>query len=197
MEITASAFEPLRNEYPCRAIATGPGTGIQLSKGPHKGRLLAPVWMACGDGTGKVAGDDARPSVTATIYSDDGGRTWLPGAINSRPQASPIEIVNPNENILVELSDGQVMANIRSESPAHRRLNTISPDGISNWAPPRWDPELYEPVCHASLINLAAVPGQPHTLLFSNPDSRHQPKEIWPALSLLHARKSNRPRQLR
>jgi sialidase-1 len=182
VDITDSAFEPLRKEYPWRVIATGPGTGIQLSQGPHKGRLLAPVWMASGDGTGKVPSDDHRPSVTATIYSDDGGRTWLPGAINSRPTTSPLDIHNPNENILVELSDGRVMANIRSESKAHRRLITISPDGISNWSAPKWDEELYEPVCHASLINMANVPGQPPTLLFTNPDSRHKPEEIWPSI---------------
>ena len=51
-------------------IATGPGHGIQLTKGPHKGRLVVPVWLSLGTG-----GHAHRPSVTATIYSDERGRT--------------------------------------------------------------------------------------------------------------------------
>jgi sialidase-1 len=178
VEITASAFEPFRKDYPWRAIITGPGAGIQLSRGAHKGRLIAPASLICGDGTGKAPGDDHRPSVVATIYSDDGGKTWLPGQIsawNNRP------LVNPGESILVELSDGSVMQNIRSESPEHRRAFTVSPDGISKWSPVRWCQDIWEPVCHAGLTSMAGAPGQEHILLFSNPDSEHRlhPKQDW------------------
>lgn len=170
VEITASAFEPYWAEYPWKVIAAGPGAGIQLSRGSHKGRLVAPFWMSRG---GAEAGSDHRPSNTGTIYSDDGGRTWLPGAITARHGEM---LVNPSENVLVELSDGSVMVNIRSESPEHRRAVAISPDGISNWSRLQWAEDLWEPVCHAGLTRLAGVPGHEKTLAFSNPDTAHKPE---------------------
>ncbi len=45
VEITDS-LEPLRQRYPWRVIATGPGHGIQLATG----RLVVPVWMSTGRG---------------------------------------------------------------------------------------------------------------------------------------------------
>ena len=164
VEVTASAFEPYRPAYPWKVIAAGPGAGIQLSRGPHKGRLLAPFWMARG---GADSGSDHRPSVTGTIYSDNGGATWLPGEITAH-EDQPLH--NPSENLLVELADGRVMANIRSESEAHRRAVTISLDGVSGWSPLEFDKSLYEPVCHAGLTRMAGVTGHENTLVFSNPD---------------------------
>lgn len=75
VEITAT-FEQFRKDYDWKVIATGPGHGIQLTHGPHKGRLLVPVWMSLG--TGNHA---HRPSVASTIYSDDHGKTWQRGEI--------------------------------------------------------------------------------------------------------------------
>ncbi|MFI7237264.1 hypothetical protein [Streptomyces cyaneofuscatus] len=51
-------------------ISTGPGHGIQLSRGPHRGRLVVP-----GDYT--ATGDRAGGRL---FYSDDGGLTWVLGA---------------------------------------------------------------------------------------------------------------------
>ena len=50
-----------------------------------------------------------------------------------------------------ELPDGRVMLNIRNESPKHRRLTSISKDGISNWSPPEFDDALFDPICMASI----------------------------------------------
>ncbi len=72
-------------------MLTGPGHGIQLRQGPHKGRLIAPCY---GEGCGYV------------VYSDDHGKTWTVGA------ASPNGPYN--EATCVELSDGDVMLNMRS-----------------------------------------------------------------------------------
>lgn len=167
VEATAEAFAPFHERYPWRVIAAGPGSGIELRHGPHRGRLVVPVWMSRG---GAEHGGDHRPSVTATVYSDDHGSTWQPGQITAH-EGQPL--LNPSENVLVELSDGRVMCNIRSESDTHRRAVTISPDGVSQWTPPRFIDELFEPVCHAGLTNLPGVPRQPQTLVFSNPDTSH------------------------
>jgi sialidase-1 len=155
-----SAFERFRPEYEWKVIATGPGHGIAL----RNGRLLVPIWMSTGTG-----GHAHRPSVTATIYSDDHGRTWNRGAI-AVPNTP--EFVFPNETAAVELADGRVMLNVRSESKANRRLVTISPDGVSAWSKPEFHDALREPICQASLARLSqAPPSDRNRLLFANPDN--------------------------
>lgn len=155
-EITAAAFDPFRPEYDWKVLATGPGHGIQL-KG---GRLVVPVWLSTGTGGGAH-----RPSVTTTIVSDDGGATWKRGDI-AVPNTA--EWVNPNEATVAELPDGRVVLNARSESKAHRRLVTVSPDGATNWTRPAFADALPEPICFGSLL---ALPGQRPLLVFANPDN--------------------------
>ena len=155
-EIT-SAFEPFRPEYDWKVIATGPGHGIQLSNG----RLLIPVWMSTGTG-----GHAHRPSVAATIYSDDQGKTWQRGEI-ALPNQGEWNI--PNETAAVELSDGSVMLNARSESAANRRLITVSKNGATGWSTPRFHPQLLEPICMASMARYSTAKyGGKDRLLFAN-----------------------------
>lgn len=153
VEIT-SAFEPFRPEYEWKVLATGPGHGIQL----RTGRLLVPVWMSTGTG-----GHAHRPSVVATIYSDDQGKTWKRGAI-AIPHTE--EWVDPSETALVELRDGRVMLNARTESARGRRLVAVSPDGAQGWSRPVFDPALPEPVCFGSLVRHPKA-----GILFVNPDN--------------------------
>ena len=100
------------------------------------------------------------------IYSDDRGRTWRRGDI-AVPNTE--DWVNPSETMAVELSNGRVALNVRSESKAHRRLVVTSRDGAHNWSKPEFQPQLVEPICMASLIGLKSR-GR-HLLLFSNPDN--------------------------
>ena len=144
-------FEQFRPEYNWKVIATGPGHGIRL----RNGRLLIPVWLSTSE-TGPH-----HPSVVSTIYSDDGGSTWRRGAIAA---ASSGEILNPSEAAAVQLSDGRVMLNIRSESKQHRRLVATSPDGATGWSAPRFQEELAEPICFGSLVRHSGK-----RLLFVNP----------------------------
>jgi sialidase-1 len=157
VEITKT-FEAFRSAYDWKVLATGPNHSIQL----RTGRLIVPVWLSTGTG-----GNAHRPSVTATIYSDDGGRTWHAGQI-----AVPCtdEWINPNETVAVELADGRVMLNVRNESKTHRRLITISPDGAKNWTTPRFDDALLEPICMAGLVRYSTTEdGGKDRILFSNP----------------------------
>ena len=154
VEITA-CFDAFKKGYAWKVLATGPNHGIQLKNG----RLVVPVWLSTGEG-----GNAHRPSVTATVFSDDGGRTWQAGEI-----AVPCTEtwINPNETVAVELADGRVMLNVRSESKAHRRLVTTSPDGATNWSEPKFDEALLEPICMAGLVRYDH--GGQSLLLFSNP----------------------------
>src|ERR1700729_3123863 len=130
VDITA-VFEKFRPEYNWNVIAPGVGHAIQL----RGGRLLVPVWLANGASEGPIVRAH-RPSAVATIYSDDHGKTWKRGEILSID--SP-ETPNPSESMAVQLADGTVMMNIRNESLSHRRLVSISPDGVSHWSKPRFD----------------------------------------------------------
>lgn len=157
MEITRT-FDAFQKDYAWKVLATGPNHSIQL----HDGRLVVPVWLSTGTG-----GNAHRPSVTATIYSDDQGKTWHAGEI-----AVPCteEWINPNETVAVELADGSVMLNLRSESKAHRRLITVSKDGATGWSTPRFDDALFEPICMGGIVRYSTeASGGKNRILFSNP----------------------------
>jgi sialidase-1 len=181
-EITAS-LEAFRKEYPWRVIATGPGHGIELDSG----RLVVPVWMSTGEGTefgtGKLG---HRPSNVASIYSDDGGESWQCGetvVYNSE------RVKNPSETIPVQLSDGRVLFNIRSESKENRRLIATSPDGAQGWQIERWDEALLEPVCMASILKLEQLSPQGiPSIAFANPDNLEN-ELTPPGRALAHDRK--------
>ncbi|TWT60459.1 FAD-dependent oxidoreductase [Rubinisphaera italica] len=163
VEIT-STFEDFRPEYDWKVLATGPAHGIQLTRGPHRGRLVVPVWLSLGTG-----GHAHRPSVTATIYSDDHGKTWQRGEI-AVPDTP--EFVYPNETAIVQLDDGRVMLNSRTESKKHRRVITTSPDGATNWSEPKFDNALVEPICMSGLVRVREPQkNEPGILAFSNPDN--------------------------
>lgn len=157
VEITAS-FDKFRPEYDWKVLATGPGHGIQL----RTGRLVVPVWLSTGTG-----GHAHRPSVTTSIYSDDHGKTWHRGDI-AVPNTD--EWIFPNETAAVELADGRVLFNVRSESLVNRRLVTISPDGAANWSAPRFDEALLEPICMASIMRLSTTStSDKNRIVFANP----------------------------
>jgi sialidase-1 len=157
VEITA-AFESFRKHYDWKVLATGPGHGVQLAGG----RLIVPVWLSTGTG-----GHAHRPSVISTIYSDDHGATWQCGDIIAG-ETDPL--VNPSETVAVELADGRVLMNIRSESKSNRRAVAISPNGATEWTRPVFDEELVEPICMASLCRLTQEStGGRNRILFSNP----------------------------
>jgi sialidase-1 len=158
VEITKT-FDAFSSEFDWKVLATGPAHGIQL----RSGRLVVPVWLSTGTG-----GHAHRPSVTATIYSDDAGATWHRGdiAVPSTP-----EWIDPNETVVVELADGRVMLNVRSWSMQHRRLVTTSPDGATGWTKPEFDDALLEPICMASIVrySLAGEARGRNRILFANP----------------------------
>jgi sialidase-1 len=116
------------------------------------------VWISPG-----TQGNAHSPSVAATIYSDDHGATWKAGEI-AGPHTP--EMPSPNETAAVQLDDGRVMLNIRAPSATQRRIVTFSKDGATQWTPLRFEEQLFEPVCFASMVRLGR-----HRLLFVNPDS--------------------------
>jgi sialidase-1 len=152
-EIT-STFDQFRKDYDWKVLATGPGHGIQL----RNGRLLVPVWLSLGTG-----GHAHRPSVTATIYSDDGGKTWHRSEI-AVPNTT--EFINPNETAAAQLTDGTVLLNVRTESKPNRRVLVTSRDGATGWSKPVFEDSLVEPICFGSMLSLGKK-----RLLYIGPDN--------------------------
>ena len=167
-------------------VATGPGVGIQLRRGEHKGRLVIPC-------DHKVKKDGKDVSWSHVMFSDDRGKTWQLGG-----EAGP----HSNECQVAELSDGALVLNMRNHwgreagrtDKSKRRLVARSTDGGRTWSEPTLDDALIEPVCQASLLR---VPGEGQRLLFANPAGSKREKltvrvsdddgRSWPRARVLHA----------
>jgi sialidase-1 len=177
LEITASVKKPAWGWY-----ATGPGNGIQLTRGEHRGRLIIP------------ANHSERPSNSTNaitrshvFYSDDHGKTWRLGGIEEE---------QTNESTLAELSDGTLLHNMRSYHKENRRAVATSKDGGATWSPVKLDEALIEPVCQASLLRGTWAESGKNRLLFSNPASVKREKltvrvsydegQTWPVSKLIY-----------
>jgi N-acetylneuraminate epimerase len=140
LEITDSAFAAFRKDFDWKVIATGPGHGLRL----RSGRLVVPVWLSAGTGSSHHGN-----SVSASIYSDDHGKSWHAGALlaNNSPEARDL-----NETSAAELADGSVLFNSRNHNATQRRLLSTSRDGATNWTTPAPAAELWETICFGSML---------------------------------------------
>lgn len=175
VEITTATKDPAWTWY-----ATGPGVGIQIRDGPHRGRLVIPCDHYYDDpaASGPLSGSHA-------IYSDDHGKTWrLGGSI--RPGV--------NECQVAELFDGAgtLRMDLRSYQGRNVRAQATSRDGGLTWTTPVDAPPLLEPVCQASLIRHETA----RRLVFSNPAAKTRIRltvrtsaddgRTWEELAVLH-----------
>lgn len=151
-EITQETKKPGWTWY-----ATGPGSGIQINRGPHKGRLVIPC-------------DHIEASTkhyySHVIYSDDHGKSWKLGGRTPRHQVNECEVV--------ELAGGKLMLNMRNYDRSKKnRQVAVSGDGGLTWQAQRFDMTLIEPICQAAIERFRwPGDGKPGVILFSNPASR-------------------------
>ena len=123
--------------------ATGPGIGIQLKNGLHKGRLVIPANHSYDDPDGSIRNGPFGYGAHV-LYSDDHGETWK--------MSQPIK-PGCNESQVTELSDGTLVMNMRSYNNQHCRAVSFSNDGGVTWSEIGHDYQLVESVCQASIIN--------------------------------------------
>ena len=93
-------------------LGTGPGTGIALHSGPHKGRLVIPVYTT--NNVSYLSGSQS----SRVIYSDDHGETWQAGeAVNdNRPVGNQTihsstmnnPVAQNTESTVVQLNNGDL-----------------------------------------------------------------------------------------
>ena len=183
-EITSAVKRPDWTWY-----ATGPGIGIQLKRGSHRGRLVVPcnhVVGAGGEGSG----------YGHVIISDDHGQTWSLGGDSPTGEF--------NESQVVELADGRVMLNMRNYAPTGRinaikhRGVAISTDGGTTFGELARDAALIEPICQASILRYTwPTDGGRSRILFANPASTtervgmtvrlsYDEGKTWPVENLIH-----------
>jgi sialidase-1 len=152
-----------------RHFVGGPGHAIQLTRGEHAGRLVVPGnhSVAPPEGSG-IDCLDNRLFGAHSLYSDDHGRTWELGGVDT-----PLEgVINPNESSVAELSDGRVYFNARDQhgSSAGTRAATVSSDGGASFDHPYEEvPDLVSPVVQGSVLALSG--SQAGSLVFSAPGS--------------------------
>merc|ERR1712166_344390 len=140
-----SAPEQIDTKWPLAAQGSdvGPGTGVQLSsKNPHAPRRNIFI------------GHHGAYQHDLIWYSDDDVSYTL---------ANTSQLVAVDEGTLVELQNGDVLANMRSKS-GHRMVS-ISNDGGLTWSAVHADTLLPDPACQGSLLGIDDSPD----LYFSNP----------------------------
>lgn len=145
--------------------ATGPGNGIQLTRGEHKGRLVIP----CDHRLTKIK-DRSKSTRSHVIYSDDHGSTWEIGGSTDFLM---------NECAVAELTDGSLLLNMRSNRGRNMRAVATSRNGGVDWSKCVDSPALPEPVCQANMLRLTwPADNQPGRIVFSNPASRSKRENL-------------------
>ncbi len=160
VDVTSTTKRPVR----ATTLASGPGSGIQLTRGAHAGRLIIPF----NEGPyGKWQ--------NFAVFSDDAGKTWsygddVPGAFLSA--GTGIGHSQINEVQMVELADGSVLLDSRQFAGARVRRTAISRDGGKSWSPVKESADLADPSCMASTLRFSFPDGTTTgVLLHSGPRS--------------------------
>ncbi len=160
------------------SMASGPGIGIQLTRGAHRGRILIPFNQGP-YGKWKIY----------VIYSDDGGASWEMGNI-ARGKGNEVQVV--------ELGNGDVMLNARNVWGNLHRVVGISHDQGLTWDRLYTDKTLVEPHCMASLLRYAfGTETEKSVILFANPASKkdrtngtlrvsYDEGRTWPVAHVIH-----------
>lgn len=155
--LTWGAVQPISAFLgPLDGADVGPGVGLQLSASNphHPGRLL-------------FIGHRGAYVEDVVWFSDDGGATY---ALAATPAGSTLPLMD--EAQLVELANGDVLANMRNQVPqsggGSLRAVALSRDGGTTFTAPSYDAGLPEPVCMASIIR-AAPPRGDGNVYFANP----------------------------
>ena len=139
--------------------ATGPGVGIQMRSDRYRNRLIIPANNSYNVQNSREAVKGEYGYGSYVLYSDDGGLSWIMS-----------ENITPgcNESQVVELSNGDLMMNMRSYNKKGCRALALSQDGGASWSEITHDSQLVESICQASFIKYGQYKGK-EFYLFSNP----------------------------
>lgn len=125
--------------------ANTPGAMIQLTQGPHRGRIVTGLWGA------RPLSDDGNETRTwqiVVVWSDDNGQTWQ--------RSEPLQDVSgkgyPNECQVAEASSGEIVLISRNQNGDLFRKKAFSGDGGETWTSLDIDRGLPSVACMGALI---------------------------------------------
>ncbi len=132
-------------KHPKLLNANTPGAMIQLTKGPHKGRVVTGLWGAL-----PIVKDDKRSRGWQIVaaYSDDNGQSWE----RTEPLVDASGQGFPNECQVAEASNGDIILISRNQGGERFRKKAISHDGGETWSEIEIDQTLPSVACMGSLI---------------------------------------------
>lgn len=128
----------VKKESSSLASICGPGTGIVLTRGAYRGRVIIPMQEQIMEGKKKE-------NYLYALYSDDHGNSWKHGEF-----AAPDEDGSGGEVQMVELSDGSLMLSARNSS-GFRRV-AFSEDGGHSWSKLKKEKALADTGCMSPLL---------------------------------------------
>lgn len=132
-------------KHPDLLNANTPGAMIQLTKGPHQGRIVTGLW---GTLPISVNGKRTRQWRVVVAFSDDNGKTWK--------RTEPLQDISgkgfPNECQVVEAANGDLVLISRNQGGVTFRKKTISHDSGETWEPIDIDKTLPSVACMGSLV---------------------------------------------
>lgn len=151
-------------------LGTGPGVGIQVQRGEHKGRLAFPVYYTNANGL-------AVSQSSALIYSDDDGVSWSMGeSPNDGRDGMNTETMNNGGKILTEAQvievGNQGKLKLFCRNLSGRVMVATSDDSGETWRDTvEPDKSLYDSYCQLSIVPYPKkIDGKP-AYIFSNPSA--------------------------
>ncbi|MCC9658640.1 sialidase family protein [Rhodopirellula halodulae] len=173
----------VKREHGVTSVAAGPGIGIVLQRGPHPGRIVMPFNQGpYGDWRVYAA------------YSDDDGASWKMGDVAPGDGKG-----HGNEVQMVELSDGRLMLNARTQGAGTTKFRKVatSSDAGESWTQLQSDEQLIEPTCQAALLRYSWPEDGTSRILFSNPATQtkrangvlrvsYDEGKTWPAQTVIY-----------
>lgn len=125
-----------------RSYANTPGHAIQLTTGPHKGRIFVAANHSAGAPQQRFEDYQAHG-----FFTDDHGKSFK--------LSETLSIPGSNESIAAELSGGRLMLNARNQKGDIRsRIVATSSNGGQSWDTAYFDKQLPDPVCQGTILTI-------------------------------------------
>jgi sialidase-1 len=150
-------FNPAyQNPEDWRHYANTPGHAFQFQEGPYKGR----IYVAANHSQGPPQ-EEFTDYQAHGFFTDDHGKTF---------KLSPsISIPGSNEAIAAELPNGKMIMSVRNQrGDIRQRILAFSNDGGESWEDYYFEPQLPDPVCQGSILDITGRNGK-KALAHSNP----------------------------
>lgn len=158
-------------------IGAGPGRGIQLKQGEHKGRIAFPIYFS----------NKQRKMSCAVIYSDDHGVTWKRGKSPNDGRTFDGEKLDAEtlstdhsdltESQLVEMPNGELHVYMRNHSGKQRTAFAVSKDGGQTWSDVTYQDQLIDPTCQSTILKYSDLDDGKTRLIFVNPSDERERKD--------------------